>query len=85
MYLRDGKPIHKATGTAFFSILTLEKVELINLSIRENEVEYEVIPPMNAHFSLFARSPNDRIYQTFVNSLKKLKNLYCLKIFYLPP
>lgn len=71
MYLRDGRPIHKATGTAFFSILTLEKVELINLSIRENEIEYEVIPPMNAHFSLFAGSPNDPIYQVFVNSLRK--------------
>ena len=72
MYLQEGKPLHKATGTAFFSIFTMDKVELISLSIREKEIEYEVIPTMNAHFSLFAGTPDDPIYQVFVNSLKRI-------------
>lgn len=50
----------------------MDKVELISLSIREKEIEYEVIPTMNAHFSLFAGTPDDPIYQVFVNSLKRI-------------
>jgi hypothetical protein len=83
MYLQDGKPIHKATGTAFFSIFTMKKVELICLSIRENEIEYEVIPAMNAHFSVFAGSPDDPIYQIFVNSLKKFDKFTITQDFFI--
>lgn len=82
MYLRDGKQPQKATGTAFFSIFTMEKVELISLSIRENEIEYEIIPTMNAHFSLFAGSPDDPIYQVFVNSLKKFDKFIVAQNFF---
>lgn len=82
MYLQDDKPIHKATGTAFFSIFTTEKVKLICLSIRENEIEYEVIPTMNAHFSVFSGSPDDPIYQIFVNSLKKFDKFIVTQDFF---
>ncbi|MDC5123758.1 hypothetical protein NRA16_17750 [Acinetobacter baumannii] len=72
IYLNNDKPCNRATGTAFFSLFTLQKVELISLSIREKEIEYEVIPPMNAYFSLFAGTPDDPIYQVFVNSLRRI-------------
>lgn len=72
MYVNQGKPSNTATGTAFFSIYTVEKVELINLSITETHIEYETVPPMHAYFSMFAGTADDPIYQMFVNSLKKL-------------
>lgn len=82
MYLKDGKSKEHATGTAFFSIFTLEKVDIIHLSIKENYTEYEVIKPMHAHFSLFEGAPYDPIYQLFVNSLRKIDNFLNIKDFY---
>lgn len=71
MFLDSGRPIEHAKGTAFFSIFTAKKVELISLAIRHDEIEFETIPEMNAHFSLFAGTPDDPIYQVFVNSMRK--------------
>jgi hypothetical protein len=82
MYLKDGKHREHATGTAFFSIFTLEKVDIIHLSIKENYIEYEIIKPMYAHFSLFEGTPDDPIYQLFVNSLRKIDNFLYFKDFY---
>lgn len=60
----------------------MNKVELISLSIREKEIEYEVIPTMNAHFSLFAGTPDDPIYQVFVNSLKRIDKFIVTQNFF---
>ncbi|ALH95677.1 hypothetical protein [Acinetobacter equi] len=72
LYLQDDKPIDHATGCAFFSLFNLDKVELIHLSIRKTVIEYETVLPMHAHFSLFAGTPDDPIYQQFVDALKKV-------------
>lgn len=71
-YFQNNKTTQPATGTAFISIYTLDKVEIVHVSIKEHLIEYEVIEPMHAHFSLYAGRPDDPIYQVFVNSLKKL-------------
>lgn len=82
MYLKDRKTKDPVAGTAFFSIFTLEKVDIIHLSIKEDYIEYEVVKPMYAHFSLFEGTPDDPIYQLFVNSLKKIDNFLNIKDFY---
>ena len=82
MYLNDDKPEQHATGTAFFSLFTLGKVEIIHLSIKKNYIEYETIKPMHAHFSLFEGTPDDPIYQLFVNSLRKIDSFLNFEDFY---
>lgn len=72
LYFEKAKTTKEATGTAFISIFTLNGVQIVHLSIKENIIEYEIVPPMHAHFSLFAGTPDDPIYQLFVNSLKKV-------------
>lgn len=82
MYLNDRKPAQHATGTAFFSIFTLGEVEIIHLSIKKDCIEYEVINPMYTHFSLFEGTPDDPIYQLFVNSLRKIDSFLNFEDFY---
>ena len=82
LYISSGKPGHLATGTAFFSIRTVRKVEIIHLSIKNNVIEYEAMQPMHAHFSLFAGTPHDPIYQLFVSSLKKIDQFSSFQDFY---
>lgn len=72
MFLQDGKLQEHATVTAFFSIFNNGKVELIHLSINEDRIEYETINVMHAHFSMFAGTPNDPIYQQFTDALRPI-------------
>ena len=82
MYINDRKPSNQATGVAFLSIFSFGKVELITLSIEETEIEYETIAPMNAHFSMFAGTPDDPIYQNFVDALRCIGNFPSFKAFF---
>lgn len=81
-FLNIYKGSEEATGTAFFSLFNNHKVELIHLSINEDGIQYETIQPMFAHFSVFAGTPDDPIYQLFVDALRQQQHFAGIEEFY---
>ena len=81
-FLQIYKNGEEATGTAFFSLFNNNKVELIHLSINEECIKYETVQPMFAHFSLFAGTHHDPIYQLFVDALRQQQQFLTMEEFY---